>query len=394
MTNAPKKIIVSACLILAVVTLVLDLLFLMSSWDLPHMRVRGTNYPLAADFALPWSAASLALTDGPPAAYNMEKIFQFQQNSLGASHRFGTGFFYPPFYLLILLPLGLLPYLPALFTWLGLTFLGYALVLSRFCRHSATAVLGLTFPGVWVNFQFGQNGCLTASLLGGGLLLLDSRPYAAGVLLGLLAYKPNLAFLPMFALLVSRQWKPLLAGLGTILALSGLSFLVFGKATWAAFWQGAPILTEQLAMGFCKWNLMPSVFAFVLSLGCNPTLAFVMQGAVSLGVLLGVAWVWRRSSTFHSRAAILILGALLFTPYLHVYDLAVLALPLAWLWENGLERGRLPGERLLLLAAFFMPPLIPIIYRMDIIPEVKLQIGPLVLLPLFLMCLIREKKYG
>lgn len=394
MPNPPKKIDISICLILGAVALLADLFFLMLHWDVPQMSIRGTPYPLAADFALPWSAARLALANNAPAAYDIEKIFQFQQDLLGASHRFGTGFFYPPFYLLILLPLGLLPYLPALFSWLGLTFLGYAIVLSRFCRYLPTAVLGLTFPAVWVNLQFGQNGSLTALLLGGGILLLNTHPYAAGVLLGLLAYKPNLVILPLFALLISRQWKPLFASLGTILALSGLSFLIFGKATWAAFLLGAPILTEQLATGFCKWNLMPSVFAAILSLGFNPTVALVFQSSVSMAVLLAVAWVWRHSSNLNSQAAILILGVLLFTPYLHVYDLPVLAFPLAWLWEDGFDRNRIPLERTLLLIGFFLPLAVPIIYGMNLLPSVKLQVGPLVLIALFLLCLVRERKYG
>jgi hypothetical protein len=394
MPNSSKKIVFFACLTLAAIALLADLLLLRLYWDVPQMRTRGTHYPLAADFAVMWSASKLAQAGQVAAAYDLDKIFQFQQTALGASHRFGAGFYYPPVFLLILLPLGLLPYFPALLIWLGVTFLGYAAALGRFCRHPATFLLGLTFLGVWENFYYGQNGLLTAALLGGGILLLHRHPYGGGVLLGLLSYKPNLVVLPLFALLISRQWRALGAGLGTITALVGLSLLIFGKAAWTAFWQAVAIPAEYMSVGFSKWSIMPSVLSAILSLGYNPTIAFVIQGAVSLAVLLGVVWVWTRPSSLSSRAAILILGTLLFTPYLHIYDLAIIALPLAWLWEDGFERDRFPLERPLLLLAFFLPLVVPIIYGANLIPSVRLQIGPVVLLTLFLLCLVREKKYG
>ena len=50
--------------------------------------------------------------------------------------------------------------------------------------------LALAFPAVLVNIGHGQNGLLTAPLIGGALAVLDRRPIVAGILIGLLAYKP------------------------------------------------------------------------------------------------------------------------------------------------------------------------------------------------------------
>jgi hypothetical protein len=45
-------------------------------------------------------------------------------------------------------------------------------------------------PAAFIIIGHGQNGFLTAALLGGALHLLDRRPWLAGLLIGGLAYKP------------------------------------------------------------------------------------------------------------------------------------------------------------------------------------------------------------
>ena len=62
-------------------------------------------------------------------------------------------------------------------------------------------LIAAAFPAVFVNIGHGQNGFLTAALLGGALHLLDRRPWLAGVLFGCLAYKPQFGVLIPFALL-------------------------------------------------------------------------------------------------------------------------------------------------------------------------------------------------
>lgn len=53
---------------------------------------------------------------------------------------------------------------------------------------------------------FGQNSFLTAALLGGSLLLLDKRPIVAGVLIGLLSYKPQFGLLIPLVLVATGRW--------------------------------------------------------------------------------------------------------------------------------------------------------------------------------------------
>ena len=44
---------------------------------------------------------------------------------------------------------------------------------------------------MFVNIGHGHNGFLTAALIGSALVVLDRRPVLAGVLFGLIAYKPQ-----------------------------------------------------------------------------------------------------------------------------------------------------------------------------------------------------------
>src|SRR5437868_4975074 len=77
--------------------------------------------------------------------------------------------------------------------WSGILYGCYALLSRRLADAPNVLVFLLLAPGAAVNLFFGQNGILSTVLLGGGVLLLGSRPILAGVLLGLLAYKPQLA---------------------------------------------------------------------------------------------------------------------------------------------------------------------------------------------------------
>ena len=65
-------------------------------------------------------------------------------------------------------------------------------------------MLALAFPATFINLFHGQNGFLNAALLGAALLALDRRPVVAGILFGLLSYKPHLGLLVPLALLAGR----------------------------------------------------------------------------------------------------------------------------------------------------------------------------------------------
>ena len=67
--------------------------------------------------------------------------------------------------------------------------------LAAFSAGAAAFLVALGFPAALWNVTAGQNGFLTAALIGGTLGLLERRPALAGVCLGLLTYKPQFGLL-------------------------------------------------------------------------------------------------------------------------------------------------------------------------------------------------------
>ncbi|MBP0650865.1 DUF2029 domain-containing protein, partial [Mycobacterium tuberculosis] len=69
-------------------------------------------------------------------------------------------FFYPPPFLAVVLPFGLLPYGAAVVAWIGATSAAAVLLLRR--QAPNLALLGLlAMPALWLNGGHGQNGALT-----------------------------------------------------------------------------------------------------------------------------------------------------------------------------------------------------------------------------------------
>jgi hypothetical protein len=378
-------------LIAAAISLLFFAAWVLLTWNFTTLRA-SNGYPLAPDYANYWAAAKLALAGKPALAYHLDDLYLVQQQVFGTHGRYGSGWYYPPPFLLAVLPLGLLPYLSSLFIWISVTLGLYLLVLSRISTHPIFLPLCLTFTGVGENILFGQNGFLSGTLLGGGLLLMERSPLAAGCLFGLLSYKPHMVILIIPALIFGRYWKVLTVTLATALLLIFLSIMAFGYQIWPVYFKVMAFPMHELETGSVSWGIMPTFFAAVLSAGFGVKSAFLVQGVVMLAALAGVAWVWSKKTSLANRGAVLVLGTLLFTPYAFVYDLAILALPLAWLWEEGRRHGRRPGELLLLLLGWLIPGTTFFLWSGIKVFGGKLQIGPLILAALFLLALIKAKK--
>jgi len=197
--------------------------------------------------------------------------------------------------------------------------------------------------------------------------------------------------LVLFALLVGRFWKTLIAALATSLMLMFASYIVFGHEVWHTYFTVMSLPMKLLEIGWAPWSIMPTFFAATLSAGFDAKAAYLVQGMVMLVVIGGVAWVWMSKTNLALRGSVLTLSLLMFTPYAFIHELALMALPLGWLWEDGRVRGRLPGELILLLCGWLMPFTVSLMWDSVNILNGKLQIGPPVLMALFLFALIKAK---
>jgi hypothetical protein len=323
--------------------------------------------PVGTDFSSFYAAGSLVLEGRPADVYNMAAHFAREQQIFGAATPY-YGWLYPPLFLFVATPLALLPYPLALIAWQGATFALYLAVIAailRQPRHQGGAIarvwllVAATFPAVFINLGHGQNGFLTAGLLGAALLALPRRPVLSGILFGLLAYKPQFGLLVPFALLAGGQWRTMIAAGLTVIALAGATTLAFGSEIWWVFAASTEtarkLLLEQGDVGFEK---LQSVFAAIRLWGGGISLAYAVQGAISLLAIGGVAWMWRSSPDRNLKAALLMVATLLGSPHVLDYDLTILGPAMAFMAASIYASGGVLHYEISLLAMAWITPLV------------------------------------
>jgi hypothetical protein len=310
--------------------------------------------PLGADFVSFWAASSIALNADPAAVYDQERHGTVEQQAIGREIPY-YAWFYPPVFLLIVLPLALFPYALSLTIWLAATAAGYVAVIRRMLPFKGVLWAALGFPAALVNVMNGQNAFLSVALLGGGVALLDRRPMVAGTLLGVMGYKPQLACLVPLALLASGRWKAMGSAMVTLVVLTGVSFALFGRITFVSFFATAHLAQRALEDGLVEWSKMQSVFASIRLLGGSSGFAYAAQLVFAAAATLAVIRVWRAQVSTGAKAAVLATASVLFSPFLLDYDLVLLAIPIAWLVNEGIRSGFAPWEKALLGSAWLDP---------------------------------------
>jgi hypothetical protein len=312
---------------------------------------RNAAEPLGADFVSFWTAGRMAWQGLGPAIYD-PAAHQAAERAAFGNFPGWYAFFYPPVFLLVCAPLGALPYFAALALWLSASFAAMAAALRNLSRRLVTPLALAAFPAVFATVGHGQNAFLTTALLAGAALTLDRRPALAGLWLGCLCFKPQLALLAPLALLLTGRWRALAAMAATGLALAALATLAFGLDAWTAFLAETPMTRATLERGLVEPAKMVSVFAAVRVLGGGVVLAYVAQSAATLAALAALIYARPRSG----RALVALVAALacLTTPFLLDYDLTILVVPLVVLAEDALATGFRPYEKTALAAAFLL----------------------------------------
>jgi arabinofuranan 3-O-arabinosyltransferase len=310
--------------------------------------------PVYSDFTDVWVAGVAALRGKAALIYEPGEFTRIQSALLGPRDFFYPNWPYPPTFLLILAALGALAYFYAFAFWDITTLLACIVVVYAIVRRRPAIALMLASPYTLWNFLAGQNGFLTASLIGASLLSLERRPVLAGVFIGCLSYKPQFGILFPVALAASSQWRALASAATTTALLAGASIVAFGSAPWLAFPRG---LVTQGSLNFLanpdsNWGLLQTVYGLVRYLGGGPALAFFAQGITTAGLGLIVWLVWRSEVRYALKATTLSAAALIATPYAFAYDLAAIAIPIAFLARDQMRFGLLRGEQMILFALF------------------------------------------
>ena len=340
--------------------------------------------PFGSDFVSYWTAAREALAGRPFVPYD-RALFELAQAALFPTAGY-FAFYYPPHYLAYMLPFGMVPYYAALTLWMAVSFGAVVWVLTRIAadaRH--TLVLAIAFPAAFLTIAHGQNAFLSAALFGGGLLLLPTRPILAGILFGLLTFKPQLGLLIPLALLAGGQWRAIISAGITLGALGAISALLFGADIWPAFLAQGDLAVQTMTQGWVAWEKMISAYSALRVVGMGHDAAFALHGMLAIGIAAAIVWAWLPASgiTHATRSAVLLAGALIATPFGLNYDLYLLAPAIAFLARRGLTAGFLPYEKTI-MAIVFIAPFLLLAAMVAQIPA-----APLIVLALFAVALRR-----
>lgn len=363
--------------------------------------------PLGTDFSNVYAAGTYVLEGRPAAPFDPRLQHAREREIFGEKTPF-YGWHYPPFFLWLAAALALMPYQLALVVWQATTLGLYLWAIRSIVRTSSwpgtaaerTAslspayahpsapssaaapqvvdarddigkdgasrllpgydgawwLLAVAFPAVFVNLGHGHNGFLTAALIGLALVHLDTRPILAGVLFGLLAYKPQFGIMIPLVLVATGRWRTVFAAGATVALLTLAATLAFGAETWRAFFTFAEYTrVHVLETGETGWHKIQSVFSVARMWGASIPLAYAVQGAVTIVVAGALVWLWRSPASFALKAAALCLATILATPYSLDYDLMVLAPAIAFLALDGLARGFGPYEKTALAFLWVVP---------------------------------------
>jgi arabinofuranan 3-O-arabinosyltransferase len=301
---------------------------------------------LSTDFLNVYAAGKLALAGTPAGAYDWPTHKQIEIAVLGYDFKGYYGWHYPPFYLFIASALALLPYVVAHAGWSLVSFIPYVAAVRAVAANNSGYLFALAMPAFVANVLVGQNGFLTAALIGGTLVWLRPQPVLAGICLGLLTYKPHFGILFPFVLAAAGYWRVFFVAGITAVALSLASVAVYGVEPWFAFLRWLPVTSQTfLSEGRAEIEKMQSLFAIIRTMGGAEWIAWSAQIVLSAAIAASLCLIWRaKNYAFELKAAALGAGVLLATPYIYLYDMVTMTIPLAFLLGIGLSRGFLRYE--------------------------------------------------
>ncbi len=343
-------------ILLPILSVVLFAPVLTIYWPASH-GLDVTDHQIGRDFINAWSGPQLAFSG------RLSVLFDFDAYHAAISALFGAplpfhSWSYPLFALFIYWPFAQLPYFAALMVWtIGLFAVFATITLSQIerpARPFALVLLALA-PASLINIVGGQNGFLTATLLLGGMLLLDRRPVLAGILFGLLTYKPQLGLVLPFVLLALGAWRAIFAATATATVLIAASFAVFGLEAWQSYFEVTSAFQVRILERMTDFGvlMLTSVMMGARTFGVPLQAALMIQVAVAIPVVAIAAFAVQQTADPSKRAFVLVAATLLATPYALVYDFPALAAVIAWRLCAPQPLGA--GRTVLLLLAWLVP---------------------------------------
>ncbi len=304
-------------------------------WNIatPGLVDRAGNLK-GTDFLHFYTLGSLALAHRGADLYNLRAQSFLAAQRVPAAAGMVYLPLYPPQVSLFFAPFAKLPYERALILWLVFTSLTYGLCCyALWCacpnlRHQQFAVfiLALSYPAFWHLIAWGQTsalalGCFTLAFFA----FRAKREFLAGLAVGLLIFKPQLALAAAIIFLLTLHWRFIAGALFSSAAQLVAAWLYYGREPLRDWLPMLLKLPKQLPLLEPRLYQTHSLRTFWIMLVPWPSaslLLYVVSGVIVS--VLAIA-VWRSRLSLSLRYSALLFATVLLAPHLTVYDLVILA---------------------------------------------------------------------
>jgi hypothetical protein len=342
-------------------------------WNMttPGLLDRAGNLK-GTDFLHFYTLGSLALAHGGADLYNMQAQAALAAHRVPAAAGIVYLPLYPPQVSLFFAPLARLSYPCALALWLTLSSLTYLLccyAIFSACpnlqKHKLTiAILALAFPAFWHLVAWGQTSALALACFTLAYLALRAqREFLAGLALGCLIFKPQLAIAAAIVLVITFCWNIILGAILAAAAQLMAAWLFYGPGplrAWMCTLFNLPHLLPLLDPRLYQTHSLRTFWSMLIPW---PLISLALYLITALLISVLTVACWRGRIPLPLRYSALLVATVLLAPHLTVYDLVILA-PAFLLISNWIIFQPVSPAtahfKLLLYLAFFLPLLGPL----------------------------------
>jgi hypothetical protein len=338
------------------------------AWNVssPGLRDRMGNLK-GTDFLHLYTLGSLAVAHRGSDLYDAEA--QARLVAIRVPEAAGNRYLplYPPQVSILFAPFAEISYRWALALWLALSAViygGCCYAIWRNCPNlreykSTVIILAVAFPAFWHLILWGQTSALALACFTLAFIALrNHRGFLAGLAIGLLIFKPQLALASAIVFVFTLQWRVILGALLSSVAqlAAGWSYYGFGPfREWMRALTNAPQQPQWLEPRPYQTHCLRTFWSMLVP-WTSASVALYLLSAVLVCFMAIVCW--RSRLPLSLRYSALLFATVLIAPHLTVYDLVILAPAFLLLADQLVECHKVPiGSRFTvwLYLAFFLP---------------------------------------
>lgn len=325
-------------LLIAVLYAVFVLIYLL------YPVLSGDGLPLT-DYISFWAGGREMNAGMPENIFEQSLFKEIQVEELGWRFEGIMPWVISPSFMLYASPLARLPYIISVIVFNILSLAAYMAALWYLFPRKKLFLAMLCMPSVLFCLYHGQTGLLSSALIAGCFLFYGKKPVLAGLILGLLIYKPQIGILFPVAFLAERQWQVISGAAITAAGSVLLSIAFFGWTIWDLYLFHNAEVFEHLIETQRSFARIQTVFGLTRVITGSSGLAMAIQIICTIFAALTVFLVWRKKLPFELKAMTLVLGICFSTPYLQLYDLTFLSVVFVLFFRWGEKEGFIEGDK-------------------------------------------------